>query len=80
MAVRKPKATTPTDIFKRTHEEILISAKRKHTSTGEFFLFKTILGTDTWYSESSSDIYGDAIEHWKKINGRWQKVEGENHE
>lgn len=65
------RANTPKDIWKETYDELIASAKRKHTDEFFVFFFGGLFGG--WYSESSVDIFGDAIEHWTKKNGRWHK-------
>lgn len=68
---QRHRANTPKDIYKESYDEIIKSAKRKHSD--EFFIFKDTISGDTMFSESSVDTFGCAIEHWKKINGRWNK-------
>ena len=63
----KHRGNAPKDIYKEDYDEILKAAKRKHSD--EFFIFLTL----GWYSESCVDVFDDCLEHWKKVNGRWQK-------
>lgn len=68
---QRHRANTPKNIYKSSYDDIIKSAKRKHSD--EFFIFKNTISGDDMFSESSVDIFGCAIEHWKKINGRWNK-------
>lgn len=72
MGAKRQHAHKRQDIFKKSHEEIIKSAKRKHSI--EFYIFKSIIGTDVWYSESCIDAYGSSVEHWVKKGGRWSRV------
>jgi len=72
MAARRQYAHMTQDIFKSSYNEIIKSAKRKHSD--EFYIFKNVIDTEEWYSECSVDISGSSIEHWKKIDGRWKII------
>lgn len=72
MGARRQYATKPKDIFKKSYGELLKSAKRKHSN--EFYIFKTIVNEEAWYSECSVDVYKCSLEHWKKVDGRWKKA------
>lgn len=61
-------------IMKDSYEEIIKSAKRKYKNIEEFYIFKIDYFGDISFEEGSVDIYNNAFEHWKKINGKWQKV------
>lgn len=65
--------TAPNHIMKTDYNELVKSAKLKHSriDTNEFYVFCDF-GV---YSESSVNVFGDAIEHWKKIDGRWNRIE-----
>lgn len=49
-----------------------MSATRKHDN--EFYIFKTIIGNDEWFSECCIDVMGNCLEHWKKVNRKWEKL------
>lgn len=72
MAARRQHAHKTQDIFKTSYNEIIKSAKRKHSD--EFYIFKTVIGVEEWYSECSVDISNSSIEHWKKKGGRWKII------
>lgn len=75
MAAHRQYAGKPIDIFKTDYNEIIKSAKRKHSSCfplfDEFYIFKT----GDWYSECCVDTFNCSIEHWKRTaKGRWYKA------
>jgi hypothetical protein len=72
MSATRKHAHKRQDIFKKSYDEIIKSAKRKHSD--EFYIFKTVIGNEDWFSECSVDAMGNSLEHWKKVNGKWQKV------
>ena len=72
MSATRKHAHKRQDIFKKSYDEIIKSAKRKHSE--EFYIFKTVLGNEKWFSECCVDITGNSMEHWEKVNGKWQKV------
>lgn len=73
MSATRKHAHKRQDIFKKSYGEIIKSAKRKHNK--EFYIFKTIVGCEEWFSECSVDVMKSSLEHWEKVNGKWQKVE-----
>lgn len=74
MAATRKYAHRRQDIFKASYDELIKAAKRKHSE--EFYVFKNIIGGQEIFSECCVDVYNNYMEHWKKVNGRWQKVEG----
>ncbi len=73
MAATRKYAHKRQDIFKSSYNELIKSAKRKHSE--EFYVFKSVIDNEKIYSECSVDVYNNHIEYWKKLNGRWQKVQ-----
>lgn len=65
--------TAPNHIMKMGYDELIKSAKAKYSriNINEFYVFCD-LGV---YSESSVNTFNDAIEHWEKKNGRWNRHE-----
>lgn len=72
MGARRQYAHKRQDIFKKSYDEIIKSAKRKHSK--EFYIFKIVIENAEWFSECCVDASGNSLEHWKKENGKWQKV------
>lgn len=72
MSARRQYAHKRVDLYKKIYEEIIKSAKRKHSE--EFYIFKTFVGGECWYSECSVDVMGNSFEHWKKVDGKWKKI------
>lgn len=72
MSATRKHAHKRQDIFKKSYNEIIESAKRKHSV--EFYIFKTVIGNEEWFSECSVDVMESSIEHWEKVSGKWQKV------
>ena len=73
MAATRKHAHKRQDIFKSSYDELIKSAKRKHPE--EFYVFKNVIGGQEIFSECCVDAYNNHMEHWKKVNGRWSKVE-----
>lgn len=72
MAATRKYAHKRQDIFKSSYDELIKSAKRKHSK--EFYVFKNIIEGQEIFSECCVDVYNNHIEYWKKDKGRWKKV------
>lgn len=72
MSATRKHAHKRQDIFKKSYDEIIKSAKRKHSN--EFYIFKTVIGNEEWFSECSVDAMENSLERWEKVNGKWQKT------
>lgn len=68
MGIRRKYAHKRQDIFKSSYDELIKSAKRKHSE--EFYVFKNTIGEQEFFSECCVDVYNSHMEHWEKVNGR----------